>query len=405
MLTHWIWLTIRPGIGCRGQSMLLSLFGTAERIYQLTKDECESTEGFKPSWLEPILDKDLSMAEDQLRRCDELNVKVLTAADPLYPKRLSHIADPPSVLYCRGKMPNMDEEVPIAIVGTRNCSAYGLLHAKQFAKLIAISGGMVISGGARGIDTVALKGALDSMTPVVCVLGTAIDNLYPKENTWLFREIERHGCIISEYPPGYKTRPECFPARNRIISGMAVGSVIIEAPKKSGALITATHALEQGRDVFTIPGNIGVKQFEGNNDLLRDGAILVTDGWEVLQHYEHIYPGKLADGRQRENLELVYAARYGMSLPVYSPVFTPLESDKKDVDIAPQTTYSSEKQPPKDLTEEEETIYDLLTDEPEHIDQIVAKSGLATSRVIAALTMLQIKQLAEKQNGNYFLRK
>jgi len=405
MLTHWIWLATRPGIGCRGQSILLRLFGTAERIYKLTKTECERTEGFKASWLEGILDKDLSEAEEYMCRCDNLNIKVLTAVDPLYPKRLSHISDPPSVLYCRGKMPNLDEEVPVSIVGTRKCSAYGLLHAKQFAKLIAISGGIVVSGGARGIDTVALKGGLDSMTPVICVLGTAIDHFYPSENTWLFREIERHGCILSEYPPGYKTDRRSFPQRNRIISGMTVGTVIIEAPKGSGALITAGHALEQGRDVFTIPGNIGVKQFEGNNDLLRDGAILVTNGWEVLQHYEHLYPGKLADGRLRENLEVVYAARYGMSLPVYSPVFNPLENDKKDVDILPKTTYSNDNVPPADLTEEEEIVYKLLTDEPEHVDQIVANSGLPTSRVIATLTMLQIKQLAQKRDGNYFLRK
>lgn len=299
----------------------------------------------------------------------------------------------------------MDDEVPIAIVGTRNCSPYGLLHAKQFAKLIAISGGLVVSGGARGIDTMALKGALDSLTPVICVLGTAIDNLYPHENSWLFREIERHGCILSEYPPGFETKRACFPQRNRIISGISVGTMIIEAPKGSGALITANHALEQGRDVFTIPGNLGMKQYEGNNDLLRDGAVLVTNGWEVLQHYEHLYPGKLADGRQKENLEQVYATRFGLALPVYSPTFSQLEADKKDIDNQPETTYSKEKEPPTGLSAEEDTVYQILTEEPQHTDEIVAKSGLEASKVIAALTMLQIKQLAEKQSGNYFLRK
>ncbi|MBE6984900.1 MAG: DNA-protecting protein DprA [Ruminococcaceae bacterium] len=405
MLIHWIWLATRNGIGSRGQASLLRMFGTAENIYSLTMEQCVTTEGFMKSWLEPVLDKDLSEADKILSSCDDFGVSVLTYADPLYPKRLRNISDPPTVLYYRGKLTNLDDEVPIAIIGTRQCSTYGLLHAKQFSKLIANSGGIVVSGGARGIDTMAIKGGLDSSMPVICVIGTAIDNYYPKENIWLFREVERHGCVISEYPPGAKTYRSSFPQRNRIISGLSVGALVIEAPKGSGALITASHALEQGRDVYTIPGNIGVKHYEGNLDLLRDGAMLVTNGWEVLENYVHLYPGKLADGRQKENLEVIFASRYGLSLPIYSPAFTLPESDKKDVDIPPQTTYIKEKEPPKDLPEEENAIYKLLSDEPQHMDQIVAQSDMETSRVISALTMLQIKQLAEKQSGNYFVRK
>ena len=260
---------------------------------------CRSTEGFEARWLEGVLDKDLSAAEQILVDCDDKDIHIVCYHMDEYPDRLRSLPDAPPVLYYRGSLPNFDDEAAIAVVGTRKCSAYGLLHAKQFSRLIAASGGMIVSGGARGIDTMALRGALDSMMPVACVLGCGVDVVYPPENRFLFRDIVAHGCLLSEYPPG--TRPDRgnFPARNRIISGLSVGVLVIEAPEQSGALITAQHALEQGRDVFAIPGNIGVKNNEGTNRLLREGAQMVTDGWELLSNYTYLFPGKLADARRR----------------------------------------------------------------------------------------------------------
>lgn len=405
MLKHWIWLATRKGVGTRGRASLLRLFGTAEHIYALTKEQCKATKGFREQWIEPIMDKDLTEAENILVDCDNHGISVLTFADELYPIRLKNIADPPAVLYYRGTLPRFDEEAVIAVVGTRSCSAYGLLHAKQFSKLIAASGGIVVSGGARGNDTMALRGALDSAMPVVCVLGCGLDIAYPRENKWLFREVQMHGCMLSEYPPGTPPNGTNFPVRNRIISGLALGVLVVEAPKGSGALITANQALEQGRDVYTIPGNIGSKQCEGNNALLRDGAALVMDGWELIRNYAHMFPDKITDGRNRNTLENIFAQRYNMKLPVYSPSLIDENNDKKAVDNQPKNIYIEKHEPVMNLQEDEKTIFALLSNEAMHIDELVAMSKLPPQKVTAALTMLQIKQLAEKCGSNYFVRK
>lgn len=385
MLTHWIWLTTRKGIGTRGCASLLRLFGTAERIYALTKEQCVRTDGFETRWLDGILDKDLAEAEKILLTCDNHGISLLTYASPEYPERLRNIPDPPALLYYRGTFPAVDEEAIIGIVGTRRCSAYGLLHAKQFAKQIANSGGIVVSGGARGIDTMSLSSALDSHMPVICVLGCGVDVVYPRENRRLFEDITYHGCLLSEFPPGTPPERGNFPQRNRLISGLSLGVLVIEAPLKSGALITADHALEQGRDVYTIPGNMGVKQCEGSNALLRDGASFVLDGWELLEGYVHLFPDKLHDYRNKATMEHNFTARYGTSVAFCSPDATGAAD--------------------AELSDDEKAVLSHLTAEPMHADEVIAFSGLPSGRAMSALTLLQIKALAEKQAGNYYVRK
>ena len=404
MLKHWIWLTTRKGVGVRGVTTLLRTFATAERIYALTKEECMQTDGFQVRWLDEIMDKDLSQAEELLIKCDNLGISLMTYLDEKYPERLRNISDPPALLYYRGRFPAFDDEATIAIVGTRKCSAYGLLHAKQFSKLIANSGAIVVTGGARGIDTMATKGALDSASPVVCVMGCGLDITYPRENRWLFRDVEMHGCLISEFPPGTRPEPWNFPQRNRIISGLSLGVLVIEAPKKSGALITANLALEQGRDVYTIPSNLGVSQSEGSIDLMRDGAAVVTDGWEIVSNYVHMFPDKLADPRHKTTLENIFASRYGIPQPIYSPILT-TEDDKKSIDNPRANAYIENDEPSAALQDDEKTVLALLSCEPIHVDQLVAMSKLPAQKVSVALTMLQIKQLAHKCGANYYVRK
>lgn len=408
MHKHWVWLTTRKGVGTRGRAALLELYGTAEHIYELKEDDYAQTEGFDRRWLESLLDKSLDEAEDILRDCDNEEIDLLTYADERYPDRLKHIADPPALLYYKGTLPDFDNEAAIAVVGSRRCSAYGLMYAKQFGRQIANSGGLVVSGGARGIDTMALKGALDSTMPVVAVMGCGLDIDYPRENHYLFQQIIQHGCVLSEYPP--KTEPERghFPVRNRILSGLSLGILVVEAPEKSGALITADLALQQGRDVFAIPGNIGVKHCAGSNRLIREGAYMVEDGWEVLREYAYLFPEKLSDGRSKENLQRIYRTRYGMSLPVYSPVTFSDDGDKKVVDNPERKPYideSNDKTPPAELAGDESTVYALLSEQPLHCDELTAKSGLPARNVTAALTMLQIKGRAVRLPGNYYKRK
>lgn len=402
---HWIWLSTRKNIGVRSCKTLLEMFGSAEHIYELTEQDYLNTEGFEKRWLKSLCDKSLEKAEEILRSCDEHEVEILPYGREEYPERLRNIPDPPVVLYYKGNLPDFDNEAAIAVVGSRKCSAYGLLHAKQFAKLIASSGGIVVSGGARGIDTMALRGALDSQMPVVCVLACGLDIAYPPENRYLFRDIEHHGCMISEYPPGTPPYGGQFPVRNRIISGLAVGVLVVEAPTDSGALITAREALEQGRDVFAIPGNIGVKHCEGSNALLREGAIMVENGWDVLKEYTHLFPEKLSDGRRAEAIERVYRARFSCAQRVYSPVSFQQDDDKKVVDNPPMKIYSDEKGQETQLSSDEQSILVLLTEQPVHSDVLTAKSGLPAYRVAGALTLLQIKGFAEKCNGNCYRKK
>lgn len=404
MLKHWIWLTTRPGIGVHGRAALLRLFGTAERIFEMKERDYLAAEGFECRWLESLLDKSLDEAEKILIECDDKSIRLVTYADGAYPSRLRNTSDPPALLYYCGTLPDFDNEAVIGVIGSRRCSAYGLLHAKQFSKLIASSGGLVVSGGARGIDSMALRGALDSEMPVACVLGCGVDVVYPPENRELFRQIAAHGCLLSEYRPG--TRPDRgnFPVRNRIISGLALGVLVVEAPERSGALITANLALEQGRDVFAIPGNIGVKSCEGSNRLIRDGAIVVENGWEILREYEHLFPGKLSDGRSREAMESGFMARFGRPAPVYTPVVLEEPVDKKVIDNPENRNYSDVKEKVPVLAGDEAAVFAVLSEQPELADELVVRSGLPAQRVAAALTMLQIKGLARKQAGNRYCR-
>jgi DNA processing protein len=400
MLKHWIWLTRCRGVGTVGCAKLLRIFGTAERIYELTETQCMQTEGFDRRWLEGILDKDTSDAERILQECDNQGIQLMVYSDNAYPERLRNIADPPAVLYYKGTFPDFDQEAVIGIVGTRRCSAYGMLQSKQFSNLIANSGGIVVSGGARGIDTMALGGALDSLMPVVCVLGCGVDVVYPRENARLFQAVCQHGCLISEYPPGTPAVGTHFPVRNRIISGLSVGILVVEAPEKSGALITANLALEQGRDVYTIPANIGAKHGAGSNRLLQEGATAVLDGWEVMENYLHLFPDKLADGRSRKSGQMLYQTRFGASLPVYSPIRQLDGEERKAVEKPPQKVQTDS----KNLSAEEETVLDAMDLEPLHLDVIIERSAMAPARVLATLTMLQIKGKVAKLGGNYFNR-
>jgi DNA processing protein len=214
----------------------------------------------------------------------------MTLHDGDYPARLTNIPDPPLVLYIRGRLPALDEEAAVAVVGTRSCTPYGLKAAERIGYELARHGCLVVSGLARGIDSAAAKGTLRAGGRVVGVVGSGLDIVYPPENKKLFDDVAAVGAIVSEYPPGSPAAPRHIPQRNTVMSGLSVGVTVIEAPEKSGALITATHALEQGRDVFAIPGNVDSPACKGSNNLLREGAVLVTTGREIAEEYAALFP-------------------------------------------------------------------------------------------------------------------
>ena len=263
-LKYWIWLSALRGLGNRNKLELLGRFGTPENLYYADGGQMEDLD---PD-LRKILDR-RSLAETDriLGECERLGLRVLTFQDTEYPDRLKNIYDPPLLLYVKGRMPLFDEEVALAMVGTRSCTPYGVASAETLSHRLAKQGALIVSGLARGIDSAAHRGALRAGGLTAAVLGNGHDVTYPAENGPLYADIAAAGVILSEYPPGTRPERQNFPARNRIISGLCLGTIVVEAPARSGALITAETALEQGRDVFAVPGPIDSPSSVGCNRL------------------------------------------------------------------------------------------------------------------------------------------
>lgn len=295
-MLYWLWLTTRKGIGNRGILRILSYFETPEDVYRASEAEYRLA-GLNPTEIAALEDKSLDEPRKILRQCYDRNIHILTLQDAAYSNRLRNIPDPPAVLYYSGVLPALDDEPLVAVIGSRKSSAYGLSCAKRLGYQIATCGGLVVSGLAMGGDAMAMIGAVSAGKPVLGVLGCGVDVVYPKCNRHLYDDVLRHGCLISEYPPGTPPKPGHFPARNRIISGLSLGVVVVEAPQKSGTLITAEFALEQGRDLFVVPGNIGLACCAGSNRLLKEGAALVENGWDVMREYAAQYPDRVVEHR------------------------------------------------------------------------------------------------------------
>ena len=318
----------------------------------------------------------------------------------------------PPVLYYRGIFPAIDTSPVIGMVGTRKASAYGLMQAKRLGYQVAKCGAIVVSGGADGIDTMCLTGALSAGRPVVAVLGCGVDVVYPADNRTLFEDIAFHGCLISEFPPQTPALGSHFPIRNRIISALSLGVVVVEAPKRSGALITANRALEQGRDVFTVPGNVGTATCEGNIQLLREGAIVVEDGWDIMKEYVHLYPELVSRQPKTIPMQLTPAQRKSAVDPAAKlpprakktekKANLPASSDTKVIDKSENRAYIDVQEILDALSPDEKAAVQCLTDGEKHIDQIIAASRLPAARIISALTLLQIKGYVRSLPGKRF---
>ena len=413
MLIHWIWLAHRAGVSDRMKAILLEHFSDPEEIYYA--DSFAHIEGLSESAVEGLMDKSLAGAEKILNQCDKKGLRILTFRDAAYPRRLKNIDDPPVVLYYKGKLPDWDGTPAIGVVGTRKASSYGLSTAKKMGYQIAKCGGIVVSGMAFGIDGVAMQGALSAGGTVVGVLGCGADIIYPKSNRGLFEDTERYGCILSEFPPETEPYKFNFPKRNRIISGLSCGVLVVEAPEKSGSLITARRALDQGRDVFVVPGNVDVPSYAGNFALLRDGAVPVRCGWDVLSEYEALYPGKLREDSSGEKLKAYpdeverTAAENGENQRlVAQKVRFPKKkesqkgkNDKKVIDNGGVSPYSDLNKAQPVLKPEEQTIVSAIGDKTRLIDDVIAETGIPAGKMLALLTALQIKGVIKKLPGNH----
>lgn len=386
MLVHWIWLARLEGISLRQKAQLLRRFSDAEELYF-----AEDVEDLTPEISAALANKDLSDAEKILRVCARKNISILTYADEDYPRRLRNIPDPPVILYYRGTLPNWESLPVICVVGTRKATPYGVSAAKKLSREIAACGGLVVSGCATGIDSAAMYGAMEAGAVTVGVLGNGVDVVYPRNNRDLYEKVARTGCLISEYEPGSRPEGWHFPQRNRILSGMANGALVIEAPEKSGALITARCALEQGRDVFAVPGNIDAPTCAGSNALLQEGAATALSGWDVMKEYAASYSGvanRKVPLQQEQRTETLAFVAQSSAMP-----------DKKDIDKKPVNSYSGIENSLNRLSEEEKHILACLTREPTPVDDVIAASGLPSGRALSLLTKLALLGLVLNHPG------
>lgn len=359
---YWVALNLVPGLGSILIRRLLEQFKTPEAVFQASLRDLLSIEGLSEKVAHEIqkgpsdqkVNRELSLLK-------EIGGKIITLNNETYPQRLKEIYDPPPILYMRGDL-KKEDELAVAIVGSRKTSPYGRWVTEKISQELASQGITIISGMARGIDSVAHLGALSVEGRTIAVLGCGVDRVYPSENRLLFKRIIDHGAVLSEFPMGSPPDGSHFPKRNRIISGLSIGVVVVEASEESGSLITAHYALEQGREVFAVPGNIGTKGSRGTHLLIRQGAKLVESSEDIL---EEILPQWKREKERMEEIE----------------------------------------SPGPKLTQEEQQIYSQMGETPLHIDTIIRESGLDPGKVSCLLLNLELKGLIVQWPGKCFSKK
>ena len=410
MLVHWIWLATRPGLSDRAKVAVLDHFTDPEDAYYADSSAYRSVYGLTREGVEALQDKSLTQAQEILDQCADKNIRILTYRDAAYPARLKNISDPPTVLYYKGRLPDFDALPLIAAVGTRRCSGYGIMVAKRMGYQIARCGGVVVSGMAAGIDGAAMGGALTAGGITVGVLGCGADEIYPLSNRSLYVDVESRGCLLTEFPPGTPPLKWNFPKRNRMISGLSCGVLVVEAPFGSGALITARQAADQGRDVFVVPGNIDVSTCMGSNALLRDGAIAVSTRWDILSEYEAIFPGKIRSADQPAHMkaypdELIEIEKAPLKvaqkpLSLVKNKTSKQKKDKKVIDNGEKPPYIDVEKKLPALTDEEQAIVDQLNQGDRLTDDVIDAVDLPAGKVLAVLTMLEVKGIIRRLPGN-----
>ncbi|MBP5427567.1 MAG: DNA-processing protein DprA [Clostridiales bacterium] len=352
---YWVWLSSLPHIGVLKKKKLIDEFGSPYKIFYADVLQLRELSYLTSKNIDALINRDYrEQAKVHLENVYKNDIKIITLDDEAYPKLLKNIYDPPIVLYIKGKIKK--DDVGIGIVGARRATQYGLNIAYDMGDNISQCGVTVISGLARGIDTYAHKGALKNGGRTIAVLGSGLDVVYPYENKELFENIQKDGMVITEYLPKTKPSPYNFPARNRIISGLSRGILVVEAGIKSGSLITADFALEQGRDVFAIPGNIGYKNSEGTNTLIKEGAKLVTCARDILEDIGYIAVKKISENSNKY----------------------------------------------KNLNELEKSIIECLKEKNMCVDEMVKYTSMELKSINASLLVLELRGMIRKDDKNVY---
>ena len=395
-LKYWVWLSMRFGVRPKVKLALVEHFGTPRDVYFATEADYRVRASLRPEELRLLLDKDLHEAERALAICDREHIRALTIQDAAYPQRLLQIYDPPLVLYVRGTLPPLDDRAAVAVVGTRSATPYGMRTAHKLGSEIVRHGGIVLSGLTAGIDRSAAEGALDAGGVCVGVSGTAINLDFAGACT---QSVARCGAVVSEFAPNMSVPRFGFRLRNRITSGLAVATVVVEAPEKSGALLFAEDAITQGREVFAVPGNADSHASVGSNALLKDGARPATCAWDVLSDFRRMFPGTL-----HENIAPEPDTPAPEPPPETGSGFAQVRRPvaEKRIDKPQPEAYIDLEAQLRSLTTEQLQIVAAIDAPGTQVDLIIEKTQLPASKVLAELTVLQIRGVVRQEPGKRF---
>ena len=400
-IRYWVWLSSVSAANPRARFALAEHYGDAEKAFHAPSGELKTIQGLSEHEAELFERRDLSEADRILEACRREDITILTLADAAYPRRLRNIYDPPVVLYIKGRLPDVDAIPSVAVIGTRSATPYGLKMGRDIAFEIAKCGGIVVSGLTEGIDRAAARGCLLAGGICIGVLGT------PHGRGGELRDdVSALGVLVSEYPPGAKPQNRFFRERNRVASGLSHAVCVVEAPAKSGALLFAAEALEQGREIFAVPGNADAENAAGIMALLKQGARPAACGWDVLEDFAAVYPDRLrrpnGEKCQAPDPEPVPAwVRSAKKAPAPKPEsdLAPDASTKKEIDKQTDAGYIDLHDQLKALSEDQLQIVTAISRGETHIDDIIEATGMGAAKVLSQLTILEIKGYIRRVAG------
>lgn len=390
-IKYWLWLSTAAKLAPRARTVLLEHYGDPEEMFYAPVGEITRLLGKYGEGAEQIEKRDLDAAMRIIDRSADQNISIISVEDDRYPDRLRNIYAPPVVLYVKGRLPDVDNEPAISVIGTRKASPYGIKMGRRLGFEIAKYGGTVVSGLTAGIDAAGAEGALLADGQCIGVLGVP----HEKYGGRLSEELTVRGALVSEYPPGTVPYKSFFRARNRIAAGLSVGVAVVEAPLNSGTKLFVDEALDQGKEIFAVPGNADSENCAGTNALLKDGAAkAVTDGWDIMSEFMSRFPEKI--GKVKAEMPHEPEKESVSESPKDK------KPTKKVIDKQQNAVYIDLKKQLEGLSEAQMSIVSAMDKPSVHVDDIIERTGLSPARVLAELTMLQLKGFVKQESGKRF---
>ena len=387
---YWIWLSCGLGQGASCLDLVSYYEWNPYEIYGTTFNEIFQLNVLTKRQIEKLKSFPIEKAEEILRVSKENGWKIVTPSSEYYPPNLLTLQDLPLVLFVDGDETTLTNEMSVSVVGARKASDYGVAVARALSSAMASVGFTIVSGGALGVDSAAHRGALDEKGKTICVLGCGLGTKYLMDNEDLRQQITKNGALVTEFPPFTSASRTTFPLRNRIISGLTLGTVVVEAGERSGSLITARLASEQGRDVFAVPGDLVSSSFLGTNNLIRNGARAVFSPNDILEEYCYKFYDKLNIKERFPDDEIIRRTQGYLEQKQAEKTVVKAEKPK------PQAQPVVKRPAPSYLTENALKVYEFVGENPVHIDEITIGCNLSTDKILSAITELEIYGLVTK---------